>query len=596
MLPRDPRATLPLSLLLGFALPIFGLRAQDANATLDTAGFDTFAERLIEEFKVPGMAVAIVHRDRLIHAKGYGFRDVEKKLPVDADTLFPIASATKAFTALGVALLVHEGKVAFDDPVRKHLPEFRMYDAVASEQLTVEDILCHRSGLPRYEAAWYGAERTRAELVAALRWLPPTQPLRTKWQYQNLMFVTAGYLIERVSGSTWEQFTRQRIFVPLGMQRSNLSVTVSKSDANAAQPYIERERVPFRNIDAVGPAGSINSSVRDMALWVRVLLNKGKLGDSRVFPAPVVKTVMQPRMVTGRERTSGEFGHETYALGWKVQTYRGHLLVHHAGSVDGFNSMVTLFPDADLGVVMLSNEGHNPSAQVPALWVADHILGMAPVDWVARTKKRSAEWRQAREKARAARDGKRVEGTRPSHSLADYTGEYEHKGYGVATIALDAKKDGLTFELNGIAGPLGHFHYDVFRLQSGNREGLQVQFRTGLDGEVQALCVQLEPGLAPFVFTRTPRDRLSDPMFLGKLVGEYERGSRVVKITMNDGKLFVSVPGQPTYELQPDSGTRFRVKGKKGFLVEFKLDDDGRPVEVDFQQLDGLLTARRRAG
>jgi len=288
----------------------------------------------------------------------------------------------------------------------------------------------------------------------------------------------------------------------LAMQRSNSSVVVSKSDANAAQPYIERERVPFRNIDVVGPAGSINSSVRDMAQWVRALLDEGKLGNSRVFPASVIKTVMQPRMVTGRPRESEEFGHQTYALGWKVQTYRGHLLIHHAGSIDGFNANVALFPDAKLGVVVLSNEGHNPSTQVPARWVADHLLGMAPVDWVARTKKRSEQRRQAREKARAAREAKRVEGTKPSHSLADYTGEYEHKGYGVATIALDAEKDGLTFELNGIAGPLGHFHYDVFRLASGDREGLRVQFHTDLDGAVHALGIQLERALDPFVFTR----------------------------------------------------------------------------------------------
>ena len=226
--------------------------------------------------------------------------------------------------------------------------------------------------------------------------------------------------------------------LPLGMKRTNFSVKVCADDPNAARPYVKKKKVvelvPYRNIDAVGPAGSINSTVRDMAQWLRVLLNKGKLGEKQIVPKSAIAAVMHPRTVIGRNRGGKEFGYPTYALGWMVQTYRGHLMVHHGGNIDGFSAMVALAPDSRLGVVVLSNLGGNRGVGLAPRRVLEGVLGLKPIDWIARQKKRAAAAVKVAEAAAKKKKDQRIADTKPAHDLADYVGRYEHRGYGKMVI------------------------------------------------------------------------------------------------------------------------------------------------------------------
>ena len=232
-------------------------------------GFDSFVNEAIKAWEVPGLALGIVKDGRIILAQGYGFRDIEGKLPVTPKTLFAIGSCTKAFTTFVMGTLVDEGKLDWDAPVRNYIPEFRMYDRVATELMTPRDLVTHRSGLPRHDLVWYNATISRKKIVDRLPYLVPSETFRSKFQYNNLMFMTAGYLVERVTGQSWEDTVRHRIFEPLGMTGSNFSVKDSQKTADFAKPYADRDdkvvEVPFRDISNAGPAGSINSNVEDMA-------------------------------------------------------------------------------------------------------------------------------------------------------------------------------------------------------------------------------------------------------------------------------------------------------------------------------------------
>ena len=246
------------------------------------------------KWQVPGAAVAVIYKGEVVLSQGYGLRDVAKNLPVTPETLFAIGSCTKAFTSFDIALLVEEGKLGWDTPIREYLPDFRMYDPVATEQMTARDITSHRSGLPRHDFLWYGSSFDREELYRRLQYLKPNKPFRSGYEYQNLMFMLAGYLVGKVTGTSWEAFTQQRILDRLGMSDTNFSVSVSETAANAALPYEFKDEsvqaIPFRNIDNVAPAGSINSNLVDMVKWLALHMQ----GDESFLPGAALKQMHAP--------------------------------------------------------------------------------------------------------------------------------------------------------------------------------------------------------------------------------------------------------------------------------------------------------------
>jgi CubicO group peptidase (beta-lactamase class C family) len=479
-------------------------------------GFAQFVSETMAQWQVPGVAVGIVKDDELVYAEGFGYRDVENQLPVTPETLFAIGSSSKAFTATSAGIMVDDKKLDWHTPIRKWLPTFELQDRFATERMNLADLLCHRSGLPRHDLLWYNSTASREELIDRLKYLEPSKDFRTFWQYQNLMYLTAGYLAGRVNESSWEELVQQRILDPLGMTNSNFSVEESQESDNCALPYDipdpktrVRELIPFRNIDAIGPAGSINSNVIDMANWLIMNLNGGQFKDQQIIAEATLKELHSAQMPLVPEamlypplETHPDIGQASYGFGWFVQNYRGHRWVHHGGNIDGFCAMVSFLPQEKLGLVVLTNlEG---VAALPVTGYAmDLLLGLEPLDW-------NTLWREFYDKILEGVDEannklmeSQVPDTKPSHSLVDYAGEYVNPGYGVLTV--ECRDEELAGIYNGLELTFKHLHYDVFLAKLKLVPTyLPATFSVGMDGSVSAVALPLAPGVKPVEFTRKP--------------------------------------------------------------------------------------------
>ena len=456
---------------------------------------------------------AAIRDGAVVLSRGYGLRDVEAQLPVTPRTLFAIGSNSKSFTVTVLGMLEDEGKIDLDKPVREYLPDFRLHDSVATEQMTPRDLVCHRSGLPRHDLLWLQTGLSREVLYSRLRYLQPNKPFRSTYQYQNLMFMTAGYLEERVTGRRWEDLIRERIFQPLDMKRSNLSVADSQRDADFAYPYGDEGgrvvKVPFRNIDAIGPAGSINSSVEEMMPYIRLHIDQGRTGARQLLSAKNSRQMQNPQVaVPAGPDSDPEIGPASYGLGLAVTTYRGHKLVLHSGGIDGFISAMSWLPDDKIGVMVLTNfSGTNPVPTLVTRKVFDLLLGLEPIDWAKRTRERQTRQEKQAAEARTKAADERKSGTTPSHALAEYAGRYEHPGYGGAEVTLAGSA--LMLRVAGFELPLEHFHYDVFSpvkdkmpaALAGFR-GMRLVFRYDKKGEIDRVAIPLEPSVDDIVFTR----------------------------------------------------------------------------------------------
>ena len=602
-----------LSVILALALVWGGspvLWAQQAKKTppkpapakpgAQLEGLDQFIEQVMKDWQVPGLAVAVVKGKEVIYSKGFGYRDVEKKLPVTPQTLFAIGSVTKSFTVTAMGMLVDDGKLDWDRPVREFLPDFRLHDEAATERMTPRDLVTHRSGLPRHDALWYNSVFSREEMYRRLRHLEPSRDFRNNFQYNNLMFMTAGVVVERLSGKKWEAFVREHIFQPLGMATSNFSVKESENAADFSLPYEkakeEVKRVPFRVIDEVGPAGSINSSVDEMIRYIRFHLNGGRAGETRLLSESNAEQMQSPQMPVPGALRWKEVGHQSYGLGLFVTSYQGRKFVHHGGGIDGFISLLSFMPQEQIGVMVLTNLSPNQLPTIVSYQIYDRLLGLEPVDWNARFLEMRRKGEESEEEAKKKGYTPRKEGTSPSHPLTDYAGNYEHPGYGVARVAL--KDDGLQLTFNDITTPLRHFHYEVFEAPEdplNPLEGMKAQFALNLQGDVETLALPLEPNVPAIHFRRVAEAGMRERSFLEPLAGEYELGPTTVTVALKgDDTLMLVVPGQAPYELLPQRGLLFELKGITGFSVEFKKDPGGRVTEFVAYQPNGTFVAKRK--
>jgi CubicO group peptidase (beta-lactamase class C family) len=473
------------------------------------AGFAEFATETLATWHVPSAAVAVVKDGEVVLAEGFGVRTVPDGAPVNGLTLFAIGSCTKAFTGTSLGILVDDGKLDLDRPVREYLPEFRMHDPVASERITPRDLVCHRSGLPGHNSMWHHAPCTRGELLHRIRYLEPSADFRAAYQYQNLMFMAAGCLLERVSGRTWEEFVQQRILDPLGMSRTNFSVRASQASGNFAAPCHEKGgevmEVPLTNIDAIGPAGSINSCAADMAQWLLLNLNKGRHGARQIISERAFREIHSPQMVVSEPLMHPELLYSSYGMGWIIQPYRGRLLVRHGGRIRGFSAMTSFMPHDNIGVSALSTVDI-PTVPVPTILtyqVYERLLGLDRTPWGSRLTKEYEDLQKATEEAHSTVRAQRTAGTHLSHSLADYIGDFEHPGYGV--VSIEAAEGGLQATFHGTTYPLDHCHYDSFEMAGDAFETrMTVSFFTDVQGRIASLAIPFEPAVAPIRFTRTP--------------------------------------------------------------------------------------------
>jgi len=564
--------------------------------------FEQFAEQVRQDWNVPGFAVAVVKSDSLIYTKGFGLRDREKDLPVTPHTLFAIGSSSKAFTAMSVLQQVEEGRLELDAPVIRYLPNFRMWDDYVTMHLTVRDLLCHRSGLPRHDVAWYGSQASREELIRRLRYLEPNAGFRESFQYQNLMFMTAGYLAGQVAGSDWETQVRQHIFKPLDMKRSNFQVKKMAADDNAALPYHEPEdsqvvRMDYRNITVVGPAGSINSSAEEMSRWLMALLNGGKYEDRKMADAASVQQALSSNMVVlaaWRQAlmVDNEGAPLTYGLGWFLSHHKGHRMATHGGNIDGFSAEVAMLPDDSLGVVILSNKNGSPLPGILRNYLFDLALGEQPTDWNGKLKTMVEQRKAAQQEE--AEDIVRQEGTQPSHPLKHYAGTYAYPGYDPITVTFENDSLFLQFAASKELLPLQHYHYDVFYNEHPVFKEIKVQFKTDLEGSVASLAMKVEPALDPVTFERQPESKKFTEEELQAFAGAYLiMGVQRISVSVEEGQLKMAVPGQPTYTLQHREGLKFDLEGLDGYTAVFQQNDTGEVTKLTMIQPNGQFQGEK---
>lgn len=547
-------------------------------------------ESLLALSKAPGVAIAVVRGAKTLFAEGYGVRKAGAPERVTGDTIFAIGSTTKAFTATLVQLLADEGKLSWDDLVVARLPEFRLKDPLATARITIRDLCTHLSGLPRHDLVWYGSPLDRGALLEAIAHLEPSADLRERFQYQNLMYMAAGALLERIEGKPWEAIVRERIFEPLSMTSAVASTEEAQKAADSASPHAATGDVatllPFRVARNVAPAGAIHASAKDLGRWMAAHLRPGFLSEG------ALRALHAPRVAIPGAGGDPEVIGASYALGWMVDVYRGHERVHHGGNIDGFSAAVLLFPRDDLGVAVLANLDASPLPDVLASAAADRMLGLEPVDRAPRLAGAAGRQRAFLEEAQKGRARSRRAGTTPSRPTEEFAGEYEHPAYGGVTVMKE-----LVVSIHGIEARLEHWHYDVFLATPTDARlapmRMLLRFTTDLEGRVDGLAAALEPAVGEILFRRKPPARLLDPAFLDTLAGEYVLGldpSVVVRIERRGARLVAHVPRQPPYDLEPGLETEFRARGARGYGVRF-LPESG---ELLLLQPEGALAAQRK--
>jgi len=570
-----------LTFLAGFSLTAAG-QTTDINKKMK--GFDQYMEKALKDWNTPGACVGIVVKDKLVFAKGYGYRDYGKKLPVTPNTLYQIASNTKLFTTVAAGLLVEEGKLEWDKPVKEFVPTIKFYNSDLDNSVTLRDMLAHRTGISRHDLIWYKSDFSRKDLFERLKYLEPSQPIRTGFLYNNLMYVSAGYIIELKSGKTWEEFVQEKILDPLKMERTYFTVREMVADPDHGVPYNEKRdttilyEIPiYEDQAAVGPAGSIVSNINDMSKWLIALMNGGKFEGKQVIPEAVLKASLAPSIAlpnSGLENKGyKELLNSVYGMGRQTVSYRGHLAAYHGGDLPGFHSQFSMMPTDSIGVIVfiIGDQGQ-PLYNIISFNVYERLLGMDLTPWSERNLDDRDKGKAVGKEGRSKAGEDRVVGAGPSHKLADYAGEFEHPAYGIMKINLK-EKDSLQFDFHNIVLPLSHYHYDRFDTPNDEEYGLwSLNFMTNPAGEVSSLVVSVDEGQV--TFTRRADPGLSDPAVLQAYEGKYLMGGATFSVEVTGKEIFIVVPGTPRLKLLPVSKDIFRLEQFADVSIIFVREND----------------------
>jgi CubicO group peptidase (beta-lactamase class C family) len=567
---------------------------------------DQLIQEAMEEWQIPGLSLAVVRDGEPDHLKAFGLRDVEAGLPTTTDTQFILCSITKSFTALGLAMLVDDGLLDWTRPVRDYLPDFRLHDAIATDRVTVQDLLCHRSGLPRHDWLWMPGDISRQEMFAALRYIEPSKDIRSDFQYCNLGYVAAGMVTERISGQSWEDFTHDRIMKPLGMIHTGFSHQDLERAPDSARPYVledlekpgsyVRRRAVLWPIKDT-PAGGINAAASDMARYMRLYLTDGCVDGTRLVSSASLRQLQTPRVHTGKSEYS-EIGETHYGLGLASHHYRGERIVSHSGGWIGWSTLMTLMPDRACGVTVLTNRAGNPVVDIVTNAVLDHLCGRDQVPWIDRFREQRRAFMAQRPIDHATKSKGRRSNA-PARSLDEYVGDYAHPGYG--RIVIEPMQDRLQCKYRGMSGGMNHRHYDTFELDEQPAtlwpDNLAITFLYDREGRIDRLSAPFEPQVPDIVFRRVASGEALDPAFRARCVGVYHRGGTVRHVVALDqhGGLTLSPTGQPTYRLTPYRDRIFALEELSGFRVEFLDGDTGSVSTIIFHQPDGIFQAQREA-
>lgn len=498
----------------------------------DEQFFQQFPATVAEGLRLwesPSVAVGVIKDGQVVLSQGFGLRDAEKNLPATNQTLYQIGSCSKAFTSALVAILVDQGKLDWDTPIIQYVPNIRFYDDFTTRSATLRDLLSHRTGMPRHEYAWYGTDFTKEQMLMNLRYLEPNQPIRSVFQYNNQCYILAGYIVEQVTGLSYEQCLEHYLFGPLGMGRSCAFLDDIEGSPDHATPYDRANSnetvhgmrpIPFyrtpvedkaKGVGApLGPAGSINSCVEDMLKWVQFHLDNGAWQGEQLISEGAMKQMHRPNMLLSEplDMPMPETEFWCYGLGWFMESFRGHKLIHHGGNINGFSGFTAFMPELKLGVVTYTNMNSSFLHYALAREIIDHYLGVSGGNWVQRYHDFVVERSGSREKLLLRLTGEQVPGTSLSHPLSDYTGVFRRDGYNDVTVTLEDGRLCLSFI--GTKAGMKHFHYDTFVLDDILGElpaGIPVHFHTAeVGGSVDGLSIPLvtEPGAQLIRFSRQP--------------------------------------------------------------------------------------------
>lgn len=458
--------------LVGVALPTAAtVGAQQAVASPSLASLDGYIQKAVTDWGIAGLAIAIVHNDSVVYERGFGLREVGKPDRVDGRTLFAIGSNSKLFTSVLAGMMVDAKKMQWDAPATTYLPSFQLYDPWVTREITLRDLLSHRSGLGRRgDMLWYGSPFDRAEILRRIRYLKPNSSFRSQYGYQNIMVMAAGEATAAAAGRSWDDLVKERIFQPLGMTASNTTVRDLPSATDVATPHLLNNgrltAIAWRNIDNIGPAGSINSSVDDMTKWLRFLLAGGKVGDRQLIAPATLREISSPQTITpAPEDTLSPSTHfHAYGLGVGMYDLLGVKVMSHTGGIDGMLSQVTWVPERRLGFVILTNtEGHNNVFAAVGRRILDLYLGAPPRDWsaimLAQTNKQEATQAAAEQRLEAMRP----KDSKPTLPIDRYAGEYTNEMYGDINVTQAGEKLVLQFGPS-LTGDLEPWSKDSYKI------------------------------------------------------------------------------------------------------------------------------------
>lgn len=545
-------------------------------AAVDTSALRELIEAERRRFDAPGCAVVVVADGEVLLADGFGVRQLDGDDAVTSQTLFPVASDTKCFTAAVLCLLAAEGKLDLDAPVRDHVPWFRLSDPVASELVSCRDLLSHRTGLPGHDMVWYGeTPRPLEGLVRSLRHLSVSKQLRQAWQYNNLCYSTAGYLTEVLTGLDWEQAVQTRLLDPLQMKASGFSAH-DASAGNFAWPYhdvdgqLTRQALPSRSMQK--PAGGLVTNVEDLANWLLARLGQD-VGGERVLTDRVLAELHAPAMVGAATELMPERHSLGYALGCHVDSYRGNKLIAHGGNLIGYSSNVAVAPELGVGVAVLTNRHYCELPNALVALLLDSVAGLEPRDWGSRYYELERARIEGLREVSAQR-AERASGRPASREVSEFAGTYSHPAYGDIILSVSADPDQLLdvhFHGLGDRVRVVHRDRDAFDLELREFERQAPMTFTADDrDEIAGLTVALEPAVAPIAFAKAPP--AMDEGLLATASGTYCNGPIEITVTVTDGVISISAPGVGTVRLAPRGGAVFGVPDVPGASVEFRAD------------------------
>ena len=490
----------------------------------------------------------------------------------------------------------------FTESPKKYIPELEFYNDDLNNNIIIEDMVSHRTGLPRHDLSWYlFPTENKDSLMARIKYHKPFTGIRQQWYYNNFMYLAQGLITEKLTGKSWEDNIHERFFKPLEMETSNLTIKELENSANVSKGYTlenfkTNNLIPYYNIAAISPAGSINSSAKEMANWLKIWLNKGKFKDIQVLPESYIRKAINPLMIVGKGIGDDKFPDQhlnSYAYAWFASSYKGHYRLEHGGNIDGFSANVSFFPSDSIGIVVLANQNGSALPTLVRNAISDEILNLKKTDWVTFYNEKIDEIKNQQEEKKKNEAENNLYSTNPVRDLAEYTGKYRHKGYG--TINLEVKNDSLWAYFTREKAYLKYTHYDIFKphllkddtVKIEDDLGFNFNFKTNDLGDIEGVYLKLEPTLEPLFFKRSPNEVFISEVDLKKYVGNYFLSGAELKVSLKNKNLRLLVPQQPEYTLIPVKENVFVIKGLSGYKAEFSKSD------LILHQPNGTFTATK---